>query len=51
MKRRAAAGAALLVLGLLGGWWLRGCLAVDSCLDAGGAWEDRGGYCVGAPER
>ena len=49
--RRAVVGAALLILGLVGGWSLRGFMAVDSCLDAGGAWEEQGGYCVGAAER
>ena len=50
-RRSAALGAALLILGLIGGWALRGFMAVDSCLDAGGAWEERGGYCAGASER
>jgi len=40
---------AVLVLGLALGWWLRGFRAVDSCLDAGGRWEQRGGYCEGVP--
>ena len=49
--RSVAAAAALLIAGLVGGWALRGFMAVDSCLDAGGAWEERGGYCVGAERR
>lgn len=34
--------------GLAAGWWLRERLAIDSCLDAGGRWEYRDSYCVGA---
>lgn len=30
------------------GWWLRGQSDIDACLDAGGRWEERGSYCVGA---
>jgi len=30
------------------GWVLRGHSDIDACLDAGGRWEERGGYCVGA---
>ena len=26
-------------------WWGRGWAAVDACLDAGGRWHSRGGYC------
>jgi len=31
------------------GWWLRGHMAIDDCLDAGGRWEYYRAYCVGAP--
>ena len=41
--------AVLLALSAWLGWWARGFLAVDSCLDAGGRWEYRGGFCEGAP--
>jgi hypothetical protein len=34
---------------LSAGWWLRGHMAIDDCLDAGGRWEYAGSYCVGAP--
>ena len=30
------------------GWWLRGQSDIDACLDAGGSWEKRGSFCVGA---
>ena len=33
--------------GALAGWHARDFLAVDACLDAGGAWKGRG-YCAGA---
>jgi len=43
---------AALIVGVLAalllGWWARGYSNIDACLDAGGAWEDRGGYCYGA---
>ena len=38
----------LAVSALAAGWWLRGQLAIDRCLDNGGRWEKRGGYCEGA---
>jgi hypothetical protein len=37
----------MLALGLALGWWLREFWEVDGCLDAGGRWERRGGYCEG----
>jgi hypothetical protein len=37
-----------LLAGLAFGWWVRGQSDVDACLDAGGRWEGRGSYCVGA---
>lgn len=30
------------------GWFSRGFLAIDRCLDQGGRWESRGDYCDGA---
>jgi hypothetical protein len=30
------------------GWTLRGFIAVDACLDAGGRWQGSGQYCQGA---
>ena len=30
------------------GWWAKGYIDSDSCYDAGGIWEKRGGYCYGA---
>lgn len=41
----------LLLAATLGAWG--GCsaaqfMAIDSCLDAGGRWEERGSYCFGA---
>lgn len=32
------------LLGVLFGWQF---MAIDACLDGGGAWESRGDYCVG----
>lgn len=37
-----------LALGVLLGWFARWYVDTDSCLDAGGKWESRGGYCFGA---
>lgn len=36
------------IAGLLIGWSVRYYLDTDACLDAGGRWEARGGYCFGA---
>ena len=49
--RRALPLVALLTAGLAAGWWLRGCIAVDACLDAGGTWQEGGSYCEGVPVR
>ena len=38
----------VLAVGAIAGWAARGFIAVDACLDAGGQWVDRGGYCLGA---
>jgi len=46
--RRNILIAALLALSACFGWWARGYLAVDACLDAGGMWVSHGGYCYGA---
>ena len=49
MKRRTILLA--LLCGLIGscfGFWVRGYVDSDSCYDAGGVWESRGGYCYGA---
>jgi hypothetical protein len=46
--RRKFVVAAMVALGALLGWWARGFLAVDACLDVGGRWEQRGGFCDGA---
>jgi len=35
------------VMGAWAGWSVRAFLAVDACMDAGGAWEGRGSYCYG----
>jgi hypothetical protein len=40
--------AAALLIGIAAGWKASEWLAVDSCLDAGGAWEYQGSYCYGA---
>ena len=49
MTRRIIIAATLAaILGGGAGWAARGFLAVDACLDAGGRWEARGGYCDGA---
>lgn len=36
-----------LLVGLGIGWTVRGYLAIDACLDAGGGWQIAGGYCTG----
>jgi hypothetical protein len=28
--------------------WMRGCVRIDTCLDRGGAWNDKLGVCDGA---
>jgi hypothetical protein len=38
----------MLAIGLLLGWAARWYVDTDSCYDAGGIWESRGGYCFGA---
>jgi hypothetical protein len=37
----------LIAVGLALGWWIRGNVAQDTCLDAGGKWVTGGGYCHG----
>jgi hypothetical protein len=46
MQRRIIAAVAILTALYLG-WWARGFVDIDSCLDAGGAWVYEGGYCRG----
>lgn len=41
-------GLAALAVGALAGWYMRDFMAVNACLDAGGAWTQPG-VCVGAP--
>ena len=41
-------GLAALGLGILAGWYMRDFMAVNACLDAGGAWTSPG-VCIGAP--
>ncbi len=36
----------LLLIGAVGGYQLNSFLTVDSCLDAGGAWDDQRGSCL-----
>lgn len=49
MKIRTAAFLILVALGAASlGWWFRGFVASDACLDHGGRWEARGGFCEGA---
>lgn len=47
MRRRAVVWVSI-AIALCVGWWARGFMAVDACLDAGGRWEARGGFCDGA---
>lgn len=47
MWKKSVIAAAILAVGLLGGWWLRGEAAVDACLDMGGTWGPPG-LCYGA---
>jgi len=47
MKRKLIV-AAVVVGAVWFGWWAKGFLDIDSCLDAGGRWEYNGGYCEGA---
>jgi hypothetical protein len=49
MRRRTAISL-FIVVGIVGLWlgWKAGWyMAVDACLDAGGAWEYHGAYCYG----
>jgi hypothetical protein len=39
----------LVVAGILIGFWFCRFLAEDSCLDAGGVWQDRPMRCLGLP--
>jgi hypothetical protein len=48
MVKRIAVCALVLGLGLLAGWWLRGELAVDACLDSGGKSLPGAGHCIGS---
>ena len=51
MMGRKVAALFLLVAFVAGtyfGWWVRGHSDIDACVDAGGRWEYRGSYCVGA---
>jgi hypothetical protein len=42
---------ATFLVGAYVGFWFKGQIAVDACLDAGGAWQSAGQYCVGiAPD-
>ena len=45
--KRALMIAAVLAVGIIVGWKAHAFLDIDSCLDAGGAWEYRGSYCHG----
>ena len=45
--RRTLLMIAVLSVGIIIGWQVNNWLAIDSCLDAGGAWEYRGSYCYG----
>lgn len=52
-KSRPMAGViwgGLFLVGVLVGWFARDFMAVNACLDAGGAWT-MPGVCVGAPPR
>jgi hypothetical protein len=33
------------VLSAYAGWWAKGFLVIDACLDSGGRWQGNGGYC------
>ncbi len=39
MNRKRTLVGVLIFLAVVFGYWLRGCVAVDSCLDAGGRWN------------
>ena len=45
---KVALWSASLLAAAAAGWFLRGELAIDACLDRGGRWERAGGFCVGA---
>jgi len=32
------------------GFWLRGCVQVDTCLDSGGRWNEEWGVCERLPD-
>jgi hypothetical protein len=36
---------AVAIVSLTFGYWLRGFMAIDSCLDAGGRWNYERGFC------
>lgn len=48
MKPRLAYVIALVAIASASaGWWARDFIAIDTCLDAGGRWETRGGFSDG----
>ena len=32
------------------GFWLRGCMQIDTCLDSGGRWNQEWGVCERLPD-
>lgn len=47
---RIAGWAILLLVGMAIGWYARGYLMVDRCLDRGGRWNEERLECVGTSE-
>lgn len=43
-RRRLTVPMAVVIAAIFG-YWLRGCVAVDSCLDSGGRWNEDWGVC------
>jgi len=47
-KRRVLKYIVWIVLVIACGFWIRGCVRIDTCLDRGGAWDYENGVCDGA---
>jgi len=50
-KRSILIGVVAAVFAAWAGWSFRSFVAIDDCLDAGGAWQERGSYCYGVSVR
>jgi|CXWL01.1.fsa_nt_gi hypothetical protein len=50
LDKRVAGILFIIVLIVLFGFWFKGCLAVDKCLDGGGRWNNETNKCEHAAE-